>query len=265
VANLFSRALIAAGLAGVVTLSAGAADFPRYTLRVSVGGYSPYQPNVSTALETAGYRSVAAGFQDSLSLSDIGEHAPVHVNYPGLTVSALCRFRQRLGISAEFSSASLHRSGYANVIGADTLHDRLELLTRASSFNVQSIYLLRPYPGRKKVGVELSVSGGFSVSGIRERMNVLLPGADTVLFSDTEIISSDRTASGFSALFGFDTDIYIGNHFSFSPARILLCLSVIRPSFDELVFQSVEVRRLLPVRNYDLSGLYWQIAVAYHF
>ncbi|MFM2207894.1 MAG: hypothetical protein RL213_1869 [Bacteroidota bacterium] len=265
VASGLSRFLIAAVLAGVTTAYSSASDFPRYSLRISGGGYSPNQPSVSAALEAVGYRSVAAGFRELLLPSDISEHASVHLSYPGLTLGALCRFRPRLGIVAEYCSASLLRSQYANVLYSDTLHDRLELITRASSFNLQSFYLLRPYPGRKRVGVELSVSGGFSLSGVRERMNVLLPVADTAGFSTTEEYSSDRTAAGFSALFGFDTDIYFGRHFSFSPARILLCLSVVRPSFDELLFESVDARRLLPVRNYDLTGLYWQVGAAYHF
>ncbi|MFM2136049.1 MAG: hypothetical protein RL021_1449 [Bacteroidota bacterium] len=231
----------------------------------SFGRYPVHQNNVSTVFDVAGYRLVNADFDQSYTSSAVSPNAPVSVSYPGTSLLLDYCPEGRLGLRIELLWSSTATRNYANINHADTVNDRLSLKINSTSSNLMAFYRILPYKARKKVGLELTTSAGIAFCSLSERIDVRYPLSDTTGEAMSVSQQSHLNHSGVSALFGFDALIRIGQRFSFMPARILWGLSVLYPSFDELRFESGSNRRVLPARNYDLSGLYWQIGAFYHF
>lgn len=239
--------------------------FRQFAGGLTFGRYPVRQSNVSTVFDVAGYRLVNADFDQSFLSSAVSLNAPVSVSYPGTSLLLDYCPEGRLGVRFELMRSSTDTRNYANINHADTVNDRLRLKVNSTSSNLMAIYRILPYRARKKVGLELTTSAGISLCSVSELIEVRYPVSDTSGQALTVSQQSRLNHSGVSALFGFDAVIRIGPHFSFMPARILWGLSVLYPSFDELRFVSGSERRVLPARNYDLSGLYWQIGAFYHF
>lgn len=250
----------------VVSVAVGQpADHRPFAVGFTFGGYPVSQHNVSAGFKVAGYRLVNSGFDDPFTPSAVSANAPVSASCPGSSFFIDYCPDGRLGVRLDFSRSVTSDQQYANVLFLDTVDDRLRLKLRSSAANVLAFYRILTYKGHRKVGVELTTSAGLSLCSISEHMDVRFPATDTASTLGEVAGSSQLKDGGFSALFGFDAVVRIGNRFSFIPARILWGLSVVRPSFDELRFINGPDRRVLPARNYDLSGLFWQLGAAYHF
>lgn len=245
--------------------SAQALQDRRFAAGFSFGGYPVHQRDVSTCFQVVGYRSVGAAFDESFDPAAVSSAASVAVAFPGSAVILDYCPKNHLGLRLEFAGSVTAERNFTNVNHADPVNDRLRLNIRSTSSNVLAFYRVLPYKARRKVGVELTTSAGISVCSVKEMVDVRFPVADTAAGLPAVVGNSTLRHGGVSALFGFDAVLRIGPRFSFMPARILWGLSVLHPSFDELRFVSGSDRRILPARNYDLSGLFWQVGAFYHF
>lgn len=235
----------------------------RYSLYVFAGGYNVNQSSVSQSFNAAGYRSLDCP-TTSAPACGLRENSNVWVSYPDLMLGARWKWSPRLGLNVSYAASRKAASYFGNVKTSDPGKDYLGWSARVTSGTCMVDFLLLPYKARKKVGVQLTVSGGSSLNTVREQLNAFLPSADTSANSSSSG-TLDQRSTGCSAIFAFDAELFFGRYVSFTPFRLLWTLPAIQPSFNQSVFENGFSRRVIPSRNYELTSLVWQIGLSAHF
>lgn len=233
-----------------------------FRISVAVTNSSISQINFSDVLEVAGYRSTSCGTEPPSGGCQLLDNANVNMDIPAFQLGVSYAWSSLVSTGLNFSTTRNTGNYYASAYSSNPEFDYLAWNASVKTIDVYTDFIIWKYPRKRQVGLQLSAEGGFSVVTLLEELDVRLPADSIQLFNLQSTVQRDY---GLNAMFSFDAELFLSRHVSFIPMHLQWNLPVIRPAFQESVFDNGVSRRTLSGRNYDTSGWFWYMGLAVHF
>ena len=229
--------------------SADDSSFSKFHISIWLNNGKIFQNNVNTVLNVAGYR--------------LGKDpAYFQMTSPVVTFGFSYRWTSRLQSTITLATGSHATASFGNYTIGSNSSEKLDLDISSSMIGSNFDYLIVPYQKLwKNGGLQLTISSGAHGVALKESLIEKLPNADSSLTT----FNAGTTSWGFVAQFAFEAAIIIHRNFSITPFRLNWSVPVLRPSFNQVQFETRDYHRSIGGRNYENGGLFWQIGAAYHF